>query len=70
MSKLKALREKDRSHIVEKSLILDMFEIAFDFHSDAILLGYTRYAEPTRRLHWHHWRVKSSSLPAWRPKEV
>ena len=32
---------------VEKSAILDMLEAAFHFNSDAILLGYPRYAEHT-----------------------
>ena len=36
---------------VEKSSILDMLEVAFDFDSDAILFGFTRYAEHTERLH-------------------
>ena len=41
-----------------------MIEVAFDFDSNAILLGYPRYAEHTERLHRHHWNVKISSLPA------
>ena len=44
-----------------------MLEVAFDFDSDAILLGYPRYAEHTERLHRHHWKVKNSSLPALPP---
>ena len=50
--------------IFEKSLNGDMFEIAFDVDSDAILLGYPRYAGHTERLHRHYWKVKNSSLPA------
>ena len=41
----------------------------FNLDSDAILLGYPRYAEHTERLHRHHWKVKKSSLPA-RDKDV
>ena len=54
-SKIEAedLRENDRSDVDEKSSILDMLEVAFDFDSDAILLGYPRYAEHTKRLHRH-----------------
>ena len=40
-----------------------MLGVVFDFDSDAILLRYPRYAEHTRQLHQHHWKVKSSSLP-------
>ena len=46
--------EKDWIDIVEKSLILDMLEVAFDFDLDTILLGYPRHAEHTERLHRHH----------------
>ena len=56
--------ENDKKGIVEKSSNGDMLEVAFDFDSDAILLGYPRYAEHTERLHRHHWKVKNSSLPA------
>ena len=42
----------------------DVLEVVFDFDSDAILLGYPRYAEHTERLHRHHWKVKNSSVPA------
>ena len=46
MSKLKDSCEKEKSHMDEKSSILDVvgIEIAFDFDSDAIVLGHPRYA--------------------------
>ena len=50
--------------MVEKSSNEDMHVFAFDFDSDAILLGYPRYAEHAEPLHLHHWKLKSSSLPA------
>ena len=50
--------------MIEKSSNGDMHVFAFDFDSNAILLGYPRYAEHTERLHRHHWKVKNSSLPA------
>ena len=50
--------------IVEKLSNGDVFEVAFDFDSDAILLDYPRYAEHTERLHRHHWKVKNLSLSA------
>ena len=43
-----------------------MLEVAFNFDSDAILLGSPRYEVHTERLHRHHWKVKYSSLPAHR----
>ena len=43
--------ESGRIHIDEKSLDIDMLMIAFDFDSDAILLGYQRYREHTERSH-------------------
>ena len=51
--------------LIEKSSIFDMLVVAFDFDSDAILLGYPRYAEHTKRLHRHHLKVKNSSLSAY-----
>ena len=48
----------------EKSSILDVLEVAFDFNSDAILLRYPRYAENTKRMHGWQWKVKKSSLSA------
>ena len=50
--------------MVEKSSNGDVYMFAFDFDSDANLLGYPRYAEHTEQLHRHHWKVKNSSLPA------
>ena len=35
--------------MVEKQSSTDMHMFAFDFDSDAILLGYSRYAEHTKR---------------------
>ena len=35
-------RGNDRSDIDEKSSILDILEIAFDFDLDAVILGYPR----------------------------
>ena len=61
---IKDSRENDRSDIEEKSLILYMLKVAFDIDSDAILLGYSRYAEHAKRLHRHHWKVKNLPLPA------
>ena len=49
--------------MMEKSSNGDMDVFAFDLDSDAILLGYPRYAEHSERLHRHHWKVKNSSLP-------
>ena len=40
----------DKTDNDEKSAIIDMSEFAFDFDSDAILLGSPRYAEHTERL--------------------
>ena len=57
-------RENDRSDIDEKSLTLDMLEVAFDFDFDVILLGYPRYAGRTERLHRHHWKLWNLSSPA------
>ena len=48
----------------EKSPILDMLEVTFDFDSDTILVGYARYAEHIERLYRHHWKVKNLFLPA------
>ena len=62
--KVEDFRENDKTDIDEKSPIIDMLEVAFDFDSDAIPLGYPRYAEYTKRLHRHHWKVKNLSLPA------
>ena len=47
-------RENDGSDIDEKSSTLDMLEVAFDFDTDGILLGYPRCAGHTERLHLHH----------------
>ena len=58
-------RENDRSNIDDESSILDVLVSAFDFDSDAILLGYPTYAEHTERSHRHHWKLKNSSLSAW-----
>ena len=61
---MKDSRENDRSDIVKKSSILDMLDVAFDFDSEAILLGYLRYAEHNERLYRHLLKMKNSSLPA------
>ena len=41
---LEHLCKSYRTDINEKSQILDMLGFAFDFDSDAILLGYSKYA--------------------------
>ena len=51
-------RGSDKSDIDEKSLILDMLEVAFDFDSDTICLGYPRRAEYTERSHRHHYKCR------------
>ena len=56
--------ENVKKDTVERSSNGEKLEVAFNFDSDAILLGYPRYAEHTERLHRHHWKVKNSSLPA------
>ena len=58
--------ENGKRGIVEKSSIGDMLEVVFDFDSDAILLGYPRYAENIERLHWQHRKVEKLSLSAMR----
>ena len=47
--------ENGKRDSVDKLSNGDMLEVTFDFDSDAILLGYPRYAEHTERLHRHHW---------------
>ena len=50
--------------MIEKLSNGDMDVFAFDFDSDATLLGYPRHAEHTERLHLHYSKVKNSSLPS------
>ena len=50
-------RENEKSPIVVASVF------AFDFDSDAILVGYLIHAEHTERLHRYNWKVKTSSFP-------
>ena len=45
--------EYGECYMIEKSTNEDMLEIASELGSDAILLGYPRYAEQTGRLNWH-----------------
>ena len=56
--------DKGECCMIEKSSNGNMDVFSFDFDSDAILLGYPRYAGHTEPLHRHHWKVKNSSLPA------
>ena len=62
--KIEDSRKNDKTDIDEKSPIIDVSVFAFDFDSDAIFLGYPRYAEHTERLHRYHLKVKILSLPA------
>ena len=48
------LRENDKRGVDEDSSKVDMLVFALDFDSDAIILGYHRYAEKTERLHRRH----------------
>ena len=57
-------RENDKSEIDEKSSILDMLGVAFDFDSVAILIGYPKNADQTEQLHPHYCEVENLSLPA------
>ena len=43
--KFEESRENGKADMDEKLSIVDMFEFAFDFDSDATLLGYLRNAE-------------------------
>lgn len=56
--------EKNRTDIDEESFTVDMLALASNFDLNAKILGYLRYAGHTERLHRHHVKMKSSSLPA------
>ena len=55
--------ENDKRGIVDKSSNRDMLESAFNFDSDAILLGYRTYAGHTERLYRHNRKVRNMSFP-------
>ena len=61
---MEGLIESGKSDIIEESSNEDMLEVALDFDSDAILLGYPRYANILSVYSRHHEKVKSSTLPA------